>query len=153
MALNIYTDKNLVPKDKKIIDFNDSFFDVFTTISNYDLVRSILYKVDKAEYHSSKTFIGRTKELGALNKSMLSTGTKTLLNIIEHPDKCFNTIECGSNALSFIPLIKDGNIIWKVPVLVTIPSIDCNIILNNNKQFNNFYDLQNYVISKRGIDL
>ena len=76
MALKIYTDKEAVSKDVRIIDFNDSYFDVFTTIPDTELAHSILLKVDKAEYHSDKTFIGRTKELGALNKNLLSTGSK-----------------------------------------------------------------------------
>ncbi len=153
MALYIYTDRAKVPEDMKIIDFNDSYFDVFTTIEDTQLVRTILAAVDKAEYHSNKSFIGRTKDLGALNKNMLSTGTKTLLNIIQHPDICFNTIECGANALQFLPLIKNGNVIWKVPVLPTIPDGSSSFILNHYMQFSNFYDLQTYVMDKKGEDL
>lgn len=153
MALYIYTDKLNIPEGIKIIDFNDSYFDVFTTIDDTSLVRSILATIDKAEYNSDNTFIGRTKELGALNKSMLSTGTKTLLNIIQHPDKCFNTIECGANALEFLPLVGEGKVIWKVPVLTTIPNAKCNIILNDKECFTDFHDLQKYVVEKRGEDL
>ncbi|MDE7307768.1 MAG: DUF4869 domain-containing protein [Lachnospiraceae bacterium] len=62
-------------------------------------------KIDKAEYTTSLTFLERTNILGNLNKSMLSTETKTLLNIINHPDICFNVAECGNNALQFLPKI------------------------------------------------
>ena len=153
MALYIYTNKSKVPKDIKIVDFNDNYFNLNTLIQNSDLVKDILALIDKAVYNSDKTFVGRTKELGALNKSMLSTGTKTLLNIIMHPDVCFNTIECGSNALEFIPLIKNGKVLWEIPVLSTIPKDKCDIILNETKYFTDFHSLQKYVLEKRGVDL
>lgn len=47
------------------------------------------------------TFYGRTANYGSLRKDYLSSGTKTLLNIISHPDKCFDVCECGGNVLSF----------------------------------------------------
>ena len=75
------------------------------------------------------------------------------INIIQYPNKCFNVCECGANALKFLPLIEEGKVVWKTPVLTTIPSIDCNIILNEEKHFTNFYDLQKYVIENRGENL
>ena len=83
--------------------------------------------VDMAKYNSDLTFIGRTKELGALNKSMLSTGTKTLLNIIAYPNRCFNVVECGSNAPQFIPRITEGYILWELPVTVCRDRPKCDI--------------------------
>lgn len=44
-------------------------------------------------YNSPATFIGRDPSLGALYKQHLSTGTKTLLNVLNHPDKCFDTMQ------------------------------------------------------------
>ena len=98
MPLIVYTNKKDVEDSgKDLIMINDLFFDAETVLKNSELVSKILEDIDKAKYNSDLTFIGRTKELGALNKSMLSTGTKTLLNIIQHPDKCFNVCECGNN--------------------------------------------------------
>lgn len=87
----------------------------------------ILKTVDSANYNSDLTFIGRTKELGALNKSMLSTGTKILLNIIYHPEVCFNVVECGNNALEFIPILKERHILWEMPVVVCMSNQKCDI--------------------------
>lgn len=98
-----------------------------TLLSNTDVVSDILSVVDKAKYSSDLTFIGRTKELGALNKSMLSTGTKTLLNIINYPDRCFNVVECGNNALQFIPRLAEGHILWELPVVVCRDRFECDI--------------------------
>ena len=134
MALTVYTNKNDIENSgKDLVIINDLFFDSETVLSNSSLVKKILSDIDKAEYNSDLTFIGRTKELGALNKSMLSTGTKTLLNIIQHPDKCFSVCECGNNVLSLLPLISEGSIYWRVPAVAYSGSSDCSIICNGKE--------------------
>lgn len=140
MSLIIYTEKKYIPHNLKFININDSFFDVYTQLNDDDLCKDILLKIDKAEYNTPLTFLGRTKALGNLNKSMLSTGTKTLLNIINHPDKCFNVAECGNNALQFLPKIQKGNILWEMPAIAYCGTADCDIILNGI-QYYNFYKL------------
>lgn len=57
--------------------------------------RNIIKIIDKAEYVSERSFSGRTKEMGNLDSKCLSTGSKTLINIISHTDMCFDVCECG----------------------------------------------------------
>lgn len=140
MALKVYTNREDVKKaGLDLIDINDSYFDIETSLVDSSLTNKILETIDKAKYNSPLTFIGRTKELGALNKSNLSTGSKTLLNIVSSPSKCFNVCECGDNALSLLPLIKDGNIFWEFPIVAYDGSPECDIICNS-VSYNNFYD-------------
>jgi hypothetical protein len=128
MSLMVYSNLEDVKKSgKTLVRLNDLYFDTETTLSDDNITSIILKTVDKASYNSKQTFRGRDESLGALNKSMLSTGTKTLLNILEHPDVCFDVCECGNNALCLLPLIKNGNIYWKVPVAVYDKNIDCDI--------------------------
>lgn len=127
MSLKIYRSVDEVPSEIKVVNSNDSFFNVMTDLTNTELVCNILRTVDKAEFNSNQTFIGRTKELGALHKSMLSTGTKTLINIIQHPEFCFNVVECGNNVLQFIPKITEGHILWELPVAVCRDRPKCDI--------------------------
>lgn len=127
MSLQVYRSIVELSSNIRVIKNNDSFFDVMTDLTNTELVCEILRTVDKAEFNSSQTFIGRTKELGALHKSMLSTGTKTLINIIHHPEICFNVAECGNNALQFIPKITEGHILWELPVVVCRDRPKCDI--------------------------
>lgn len=137
--LKIYTSIEDVQKDnKELIRINDSFFNSETSIIDSLLVRDILTLIDKAEYNSDLTFIGRTKKLGALNKNMLSTGTKTLLNILSFPDICFDVCECGDNALSFLPKIREGNILWELPIAIYQGEPACDIECNG-QHFTNFY--------------
>ena len=124
---------------KTIILINDLFFDTDTVLKNTDFTNIVLNTIDEASYHSPFTFIGRTKELGALNKNMLSTGTKTLLNIEGHPEKCFNVCECGNNALSLLPLLKNGCIFWENPAVAYDGAKECDILLDGVARYTDFY--------------
>ena len=145
MSLMVYSKREDVPKNIKIIDSNDLYFNNMSIIPDTPISHEILRKIDKAEYNSDLTFIGRTKEIGALYKQYLSSGAKTLLNIIQHKDKCFNLIECGNNVLQFIPKLNDGFVLWEL--IVAIPEEEdekCDIIYND-KHYDNFTELLEYV--------
>jgi hypothetical protein len=140
VSLIIYSDIESVKADKKdLILVNDSFFDTNTVLQDNTLVREVLSKVDKAEYNTDLTFRSRTKEMGALNKNNLSTGTKTILNILEHKDKCFSVSECGNNVLCFIPQIKEGCIYWDIPAVAYTGCPDCDIQYKG-KNYTDFYE-------------
>lgn len=145
MSLNIYRNIEDIPKNIKYIDYNDLFFES-TQLNSDSLTSYILNTIDKATYNSPDTFIGRDKNLGALNKENLSTGCKTLLNIISNTDKCFNVAECGQNCLEMLAYIKDGNILWKLPVLHCIlDGKHCDINIDN-KHFSNFDNFIEYIM-------
>ena len=141
MSLIVYTslDKQNIPK---YIIYNDYFFNTETNLSNTELVNKILAEIDEATFNSELTFIGRTKEMGALNKKHLSSGAKTLINIISHPDKCFNVLECGGNALNLLPLITEGQIYWEYPVAAYDGDGKCDII-HNGIHYTDFYEFLN----------
>ena len=144
MSLHIYRSADEVPEGIRVVTNNNLFFNARTPISNTELTSDILATVDKARYNSGFTFIGRTPELGALNKSMLSTGTKTLLNIISYPDVCFNVVECGLNALCFLPRIKDGYVVWRFPLISYHDEADCDIVYKGIS-FTDFYKFLKFV--------
>lgn len=141
MSLRVFTNLNdLKDSGIKFVRVNDLFFNSETVLNNNVIVSTILDKIDKAKYNSEFTFLGRNSKVdGALNKSMLSTGSKTLLNILEHPDICFDVCECGDNALSLLPMITNGNIYWNMPVVAFNGESKCDIICND-KHYNDFYD-------------
>ncbi|MGN0153208.1 MAG: DUF4869 domain-containing protein [Lachnospiraceae bacterium] len=144
MSLRIFTDKSEIPSDMKLIDYNDLFFNG-QSLADDEVSEIVMREIDKAEYNTENTFIGRDKSLGSLNKEHLSTGCKTLLNIISNPDKCFDVIECGSNALSLLPLIRNGNVLWKLPVLHYVGNTSCDIVIHN-QHFTDFKKFLAYVM-------
>lgn len=145
VALNIYTKKDLIPQDMLFINANDPFFNCNTQLADDGLTATILRELDYAVRNSPYTFIGREPELGALNKEHLSTGTKTLLNILSHPNICFNVVECSPNALDFLVKFTEGNIYWKHPIHVYGDDGACDIILDG-AHYSDFYDMQDAVM-------
>lgn len=144
MCLTIYTQKEDIPSNIKFINYNDKFFGS-VQLSNDKLCQKIMNAVDNAQYSSPNTFIGRDKELGELNKEHLSTGCKTLLNIVNNPDMCFDVVECGQNALSLLCEIKEGHILWETPVLHYRGNAKCNICIDE-KYFDDFREFLKYVM-------
>lgn len=61
----------------------------------------------------------------------LSSGCKTLLNIIKHPDKVVCVEECGSNVLKIIFTMDNIKIYMSRPTLVDIPD-DAQIRFNDS---------------------
>lgn len=142
MSLKVYTRKEDIPSHIKYINYNDKFFSSIE-LKDDNVTREVLGKIDKAEYNSKDTFVGRDKSLGALNKNLLSTGCKTILNIASHPEMCFDVIECGQNALNCLTLLKQGHILWTFPVIITDKNSICDIEVNNIK-FTHIIDLATY---------
>ena len=122
MSLNIYRNIKDIPDGVQLVNFNDRFFDAKTTLQNDDFTRTVLQEIDKAVYLSEFCFLGRTPNLGGLNKGSLSTGTKTLLHIHKYPNLCFNVCECGNNALNLLALLSDGNVYWEIPAAIITSS-------------------------------
>jgi len=144
MCLRIYRSEEEMPENMDLVDYNDIFFDG-TELKGTDMVRCILKEIDKAEYASEDTFIGRDRTLGKINKQHLSTGCKTLLNVVQNPDKCFDVIECGQNVLSLLHYIKEGNILWKNPILHFVGDAECDIEIDD-KRFTDFRKFLSYIM-------
>ena len=60
----------------------------------------------------------------------LSSGCKTLLNIVKHPDKVVNVEECGPNVLRIIFTMDNIKIYMSRPTLFDIPD-DAKIRFND----------------------
>lgn len=143
MSLKIYRTKDEIPNGIRFVNSNDAYFNGHTQLNGSELESEILRCIDKARYNSAFTFIGRDVNLGALNIQQLSTGTKTLLNILSNPDVCFNVVECGSNALRLLPLVKDGHILWRTAFAPYSGDALCDISYHD-KEFSNFYEFMRY---------
>ena len=144
MSLKIYRNYcSELRNNASIIVFdNNEFFDSRTSILDEDISKDALSTVERGIYRSSTTFISR--DAIELDKSCLSTGTKTLLNIIQHPDICFDVSECGINALQFIPRIRNGIIIWRFPLIPYRDKKDCDISYRGIL-YSNFSDFLNVI--------
>ena len=95
--IDIYTER----KDSKDwIFYNDLYFNLNT--GNEDMSQKeidLIQQVDEAKLTPDK-HIETKYGLGTIRN--LSSGCKTLLNIVKHPDKVVNVEECGPNVLRII---------------------------------------------------
>ncbi len=147
MSLVVYLRKEDIPSTLRYVDNNDVYFVANTPIPDTPLAREILKTIDKAEYCSDKTFTCRTNGMGNLTREYLSTGTKTLLNIMSHNDCCFNIVECGDNALNYLRKLNSGYVFWNS--IVWVPTFSDNTdscdIMCNNQHFTNVSDFVVFV--------
>lgn len=139
MSLIIYSNKHKPPEDTNIITKNDAYFNGAVNLSGSKIESVILSTIDKATYCSSKKFYGRSSDTLPVGKNSLSTGTKTLLNIISRPEFCFDLRECGDNVLELLPLITVGKVYWDIPFIAYTGDTNCDIIYNN-KYYTDFYE-------------
>ncbi len=105
--IDIYTEKK---NSKNWILKNDLYFNLNT--ANEEMSEKevkLIQQVDEARLTTDK-HIETKYGLGTIRN--LSSGCKTLLNIIKHPDKVVCVEECGPNVLKFIfATVYKGNII------------------------------------------
>lgn len=130
MSLRVFMFKDEIPRGT-YVHCNDDFFDSNTSLADTQLCRRVLSEIDKAVFVSPVMFTGRTEGYGNLRKDYLSSGTKTLLNIISYPDKCFDVCECGNNVLELLPELTTGMIFWPIPVLIDVDR-SCDIIVGRH---------------------
>ena len=88
---------------------------------------ALIKQVDDAKLTSDK-HIETRYGLGTIRN--LSSGCKTLLNIVKHPEKVVCVEECGPNVLKVIFAMDNIKIYMSRPTLAEIPD-DANIRFND----------------------
>ena len=95
---------------------NNAFFGEVTynkvfSYNGHELVRQLLKKIDNCSIDFSNRFV--SNDFG-INRRLtdLSTGCKTVLNVLLNPDKIFFGQECGDSAFDNL-LLLDGSIYLK----------------------------------------
>ena len=105
--ITIYKDKKDIPSDKEYVELNDVFFNQKTVSKIDEKANEIVKKIDDSK------LIGKYKIESKFNGVMLdidclSTGCKTVLNILYFPEYVFCMKECGENALEILYELKAG---------------------------------------------
>ena len=114
--IDIYTEKKA---SKEWIIQNDLYFNLHT--GNEDMSENeinLIQQVDEAKLTPDKR-IETKYGLGTIRN--LSSGCKTLLNIVKHPDKVVSVEECGPNVLNIIFKMDNIKIYMSRPTLFDIP--------------------------------
>ena len=124
--ITIYKEKKL---PKELVQLNDVYFNKYTVNMLDDRARSIVSRVDDSELIDNYTMKGKFDDT-IMNTDKLSTGCKTVLNVMYNPDKIFDIRECGENALDLIYALEDGQVYCEYPVISfdmkTVKAVDRN---------------------------
>lgn len=123
--IDIYTEKG---NTEDWIIQNDLYFNLYT--ANEDITKkeiNLIWQIDEAKLTPDK-HIETKYGLGTIRN--LSSGCKTLLNILKYPDKIVCVEECGPNVLKIIFAMNNIKIYMSRPSFTDIPD-DAKIRFNN----------------------
>lgn len=105
--ISIYKNKKYIPHNMEYVELNDVFFNQNTVTRLDERAKEIVEQIDEAKlvskYKIESKFNGVT-----LDVDCLSTGCKTVLNVLYFPDKVFCLKECGENALEILYHLEQG---------------------------------------------
>ena len=94
--ITIFKNKKDIPLNKEYIELNDIFFNQNTATRLDDKAAKYIQLIDASELISKYKIRSRFEDI-TLNTDQLSTGCKTVLNVLYFPDKVFCLKECGKD--------------------------------------------------------
>ena len=127
-----------IPKNMEKVELNDVFFNMNTAEKLDDRANEIIKRIDGSELLTKFTISSRFDGT-SLNVDKLSTGCKTVLNILYNPNKVFDIRECGDNALDEIYRLEDGNVCCDYP-LISFEMTSVNAADSNGSKIISDYD-------------
>ncbi len=107
--ITIFKNKKDIPHNKEYIELNDIFFNQNTAAKLDDRAAKYIQRIDGSELLSKYKIRSRFDDI-TLNTDQLSTGCKTVLNVLYFPDKVFCLKECGNNALEILYGLGAGSV-------------------------------------------
>lgn len=107
--ITIFKDKKDIPEDMEYVELNDLFFNQNTVSFIDKQAEKIIEMIDDTKLISKYKIYSRFDEI-ALDIDRLSTGCKTVLNVLYYPDKVFCLKECGNNALEILYHFETGHV-------------------------------------------
>ena len=107
--ITIYKNKKDIPDDMEYVELNDVFFNQNTVARIDDSARAIIEQIDASKLLGKYKIESRFNGV-ALDIDCLSTGCKTVLNVLYFPDKVFCLKECGNNALEILYGLETGSV-------------------------------------------
>ena len=112
---------------------NDAFFN--RNVANYNFGEEDLEAIRVIDHARLLGNFKRESEYGIGTIDDLSTGCKTILNVLHNKDRVVNISECGENAFDFIFGVPDARLYAGFPMRVKIcPGV--TVIINDKYTIN-----------------
>lgn len=107
--ITIFKNKKDIPQDMEYVELNDIYFNQNTASMLDNKAEKIIDIIDESKLISKYKICSKFDDI-TLDIDKLSTGCKTILNVIYNPDKVFCLKECGNNALEILYNLPSGNV-------------------------------------------
>lgn len=107
--ITIYKNKNDIPQNMDYIELNDVYFNQNTASVLDERAKKIIVDIDGSTQVGKYKIRSRFDDI-ILDIDKLSSGCKTVLNILYNPNKVFCLKECGNNALEIVYSLEQGNV-------------------------------------------
>ena len=136
--INIYKNKSDIDDKDRLIELNDVFFNKFTSALIDNKAKEYITKIDGAVLVSKYKIKSKFGDM-IIDIDKLSSGCKTVLNILYNPDKIFSINECGDNALEIVYSLDKGNV-YSEYAMIPFDMKEVNIITKSGQIKINDYD-------------
>lgn len=107
--ITIFKNKNDIPRDMEYVELNDIYFNQHTASKLDNRAKKIIEIIDEAKLISKYKICSKFNDV-ILDIDKLSSGCKTVLNVVYNSDKVFCLKECGNNALEVLYGLESGNV-------------------------------------------
>ena len=121
--IRIFKEKRDIPENMDYAELNDLFFDQNTVSLIDKRAEKIIETIDGAKLISKYKIGSRFSDV-VLDIDRLSSGCKTVLNVLYYPDKVFCLKECGNNALEILYGLDRGQVCSEYAMIpFSLPSV------------------------------
>ena len=107
--ITVFKNKNDIPQDMEYVELNDIYFNQNTALRLDERAEKIIEIIDEAKLISKYKIRSKFDDI-VIDVDKLSSGCKTVLNVVYNPDKVFCLKECGNNALEVLYGLTAGNV-------------------------------------------
>lgn len=143
--ITIFKNRKDIPGDTEYVELNDLFFNQNTVSFIDKQAEKIIEMIDGSKLISKYKIYSRFDEI-ALDIDRLSTGCKTVLNVLYYPNKVFCLKECGNNALEILYYFENGHVFSEYALIpfimdtVAVQSESGKKIINDYEELREWWD-------------
>ena len=143
--ITIFKNRKDIPGDMEYVELNDLFFNQNTVSFIDKQAEKIIEMIDGSKLISKYKIYSRFDEI-ALDIDRLSTGCKTVLNVLYYPNKVFCLKECGNNALEILYHFENGHVFSEYALIpfimdtVAVQSEPGKKIINDYEELREWWD-------------
>ena len=143
--ITIFKNRKDIPGDMEYVELNDLFFNQNTVSFIDKQAEKIIEMIDGSKLISKYKIYSRFDEI-ALDIDRLSTGCKTVLNVLYYPNKVFCLKDCGNNALEILYHFENGHVFSEYALIpfimdtVAVQSESGKKIINDYEELREWWD-------------